>query len=447
MRSRSLLFCLLALALAVVPSRVMAAKEPNIVLIFSDDQGINDVGCYGSEIPTPNIDSIASHGIKFDSFYVAAPVCTPSRFGLLTGRFPNRAQDNLNHALMFLDERDDVVGLHKEETTIAQVLKKRGYATALIGKWHLGHGRPEFSPNEHGFDYSYGTTGGCINYFTLKYGYKPDWARNGKQIEEEGYATDLITADAVRFVKEQKSAQPFFLYLAYTAPHYGKGWDEATKKTSNILQAKDKDRERLSQIADKDRREFAGMVTAMDDGIGKVLATLKEKDFTENTLVIFACDNGGDPRYGGSNKPFRGQKNQVFEGGIRVPCLLQWPAKIQAGQTIREPVTALDFFPTLSDLTGANTKGLSLDGNSIAPLLLKNKAPGSRDLFWKTPTGDALRRGPWKYVRTNKEEMLFNLEEDPHEEDNLATVKPELMKELQAAHARITSSFPKHKER
>ncbi|MEP6663693.1 MAG: sulfatase-like hydrolase/transferase, partial [Verrucomicrobiota bacterium] len=280
---------------------LFAGEKPNILFIFSDDQGMGDVSCYGSEIPTPHIDSIAKNGAKFESFYVASSVCTPSRFGLLTGKYPNRAHDNLMGALMFQIPRDDDVGIRPQEKTIAEVLQENGYRTALIGKWHLGHGLPEFAPNNHGFDYAYGTSGGCVDYFTRKYGYKPDWYRNGKPVEEPGYSTDLLTEDAVRYLAEQKSGKPFFLYLSYTAPHYGKGWDEETKKTSNILQAKDEDRARFSEIADKDRREYAGMVAALDDGVGRVLGALKKQKLEKNTLVIFACDNGADPHYGGSN--------------------------------------------------------------------------------------------------------------------------------------------------
>ncbi len=430
-----------AAVLALMSLAVSAAERPNIVFIFSDDQGMNDVGCYGSEIPTPNIDSIARNGLKMDSFYVAAPVCTPSRFGLMTGRYPNRSHDNLRHALMFLDRKDSVIGIRKDEMTIAEVLKKRGYQTALIGKWHLGHGKQEFLPNAHGFDYSYGTTGGCVDYFTLKYGDKPDWARDGKQIEEKGYSTDLITGEAVKFLEAQKRGKPFYLYLAYTAPHYGKGWNEKTRKLSNILQAKDSDRAKLANIEDKDRREFAGMVAALDEGVGRVLETLKRMKLDEKTLVVFACDNGGDPHYGGSNKPFRGQKNQVFEGGIRVPCVMQWPGKIKPGTTTQEPVTALDFFPTFCELAGASTRKHQLDGQSILKLMTQNRAPAERDLFWKTLTGDALRRGPWKYVRVGADEMLFNLEDDPHEQEDLARVKPDLLAELKEAHQKISATL------
>lgn len=432
---------LCGLLLLLVGASVNAAERPNILLIFADDLGSGDVSCYGSEIKTPHIDSLAREGAKFESFYVASPICTPSRFGLLTGRYPSRSQDQLMGALMFLDAKDDVRGIRPHEKTIAEYLRTAGYRTAIIGKWHLGHGLPEFSPSRHGFDYAYGCHGGCINYFTLKYGEKPDWYRDDVALEENGYSTDLITADAVRYLKEQKAGKPFFLYLAFTAPHYGKGWDETNKQTTNVLQAKPADRERFKHIADERRREFAGMVAAMDDGIGRVLETLRRQKLDQNTLVIFTSDNGGDPRYGGDNKPFRGQKAQLFEGGIREPGLMVWPGKIKPGTTVRTPVTTLDLFPTFCELAGIEQKTLALDGTSLVSLLTEGKAMPERDLFWKQPNSDALRRGPWKYVRVAKNEMLFNLETDASETNNLATDQPELLAKLKAAHAAITKTL------
>lgn len=414
-----------------------AAERPNILLIFADDLGIGDVGCYSSEIQTPNIDSLAREGAKFESFYVAAPICTPSRFGLLTGRYPARSQDNLLGALMFLDAKDDVRGIRPHEKTIAEYLLRAGYRTAIIGKWHLGHGRPEFSPGRHGFEYAYGCHGGCVDYFTLKYGRKPDWFRDDVALEQNGYATDLIAADAVQYLEKQQVGRPFFLYLAFTAPHYGKGWDESKQQVTNILQAKAADRTRFQHVTDERRREYAGMVAALDDGIGQVLATLRRRKLHENTLVVFTSDNGGDPRYGGNNQPFRGQKAQLYEGGIREPGLMVWPGRIRPGMTVREPVTTLDLFPTFCDLAGIDRAGLACDGTSLAPLLRDGEPPAERNLFWKQPNSDALRRGPWKYLRIARQEMLFNLESDPAESNNLAATHPELMRQLKSTHATI----------
>lgn len=432
------------LALAMMPTQpANAAVGPNIVVILADDLGMHDVSCYGSEIPTPNIDSLAKTGARFNSFYVAAPVCTPSRFGLLTGRYPNRSQDRLIGPLMFQDPRDDRRGIRPHETTIAEVLRTNGYATALIGKWHLGHGQPEFLPNRHGFDYTYGCSGGCVDYFTLKYGQKADWQRNGQAVNETGYATDLITDDAVRYI-EKSSGSPFFLYLAYTAPHYGKGWDGEKKQSQNVLQSKPADREKFKAIKDADRREYAGMIAAMDEGIGCVLTTLRQRGLETNTLVIFTSDNGGDPHYGGSNDPFRGRKSELFEGGIREPCLMVWPGRIQAGSVIDEPATALDFFPTFCELAGAQAESSGLDGNSLVCLLLQKQPLPPRDLFWQSSKEVALRRGDWKFVRRASKEMLFNLRQDSAETKDVAAAHPELLGALKAAHTKIAATFPKN---
>ncbi len=434
-------FASAALALFLTTVGLLGAnKRPNIVVIFADDLGINDISAYGKEIKTPHIDSIGRKGVKLEQYYAASSICTPSRFGLLTGHYPNRSQDKLLGALMFLEERDDHRGLRKHETTIASVLKTNGYRTALIGKWHLGHGEKEFLPNNHGFDYSYGSQGGCVDYFTQKYGYKPDWFRNGKPLQEKGYSTDLITADTLRFLETQNDDKPFFLFLSYTAPHYGKGWDPVAKKTSNPLQAKPKDRARFPEIKDTNRLEYAAMVAAMDDGVGQVLEALKKRKLLDNTLVIFTSDNGGDPKYAGNNDPFRGRKAQLFEGGIHVPCLIQWPKKLKPGTIIKEPITALDFFPTFCGLAGVSSTSFPLDGNDMMPMLIAGKKQ-ERDLFWKLANFDALRRGDWKFVRDTKEEYLFNLAADPFESKNLAQEKPELLKELKAAHDLVAATF------
>jgi len=427
---------LFALALILASAGLAASERPNLLLILADDLGYGDLSSYGSEIRTPRIDSLAREGARLEAFYAAAPVCTPSRYGLLTGRHPERSADNLLAPLMFLQARDDRRGLRAHEITIARVLRDRGYRTAVIGKWHLGHGEPGFFPQRHGFDHAYGCHGGAIDFLTRRYGEKPDWFRNSQPIAEEGYVTDLISDEAVAWLRAQRPDTPFFLYLAYTAPHYGKGWDPEKRQPTNILQSKADGRDRNAHIADPRRREYAGMVTAMDDGVGRVLAALREARLDANTLVILTSDNGGDLDYGGHNGALRGEKSQLFEGGIREPCLMRWPGRISAGRVIREPVTGLDLFPTLAELAGAERPPFALDGTSIVSLLLGTGAPDpERLLFWSAPRAQAVRRGAWKWVHEDGRHHLFELSADPGEASDLSALQPGLMKELQSRHA------------
>jgi len=361
---------------------------------------------------------------------------------MLTGRYPNRSRDRLTAALMFLKKRDADRGIRPEATTIAELLRKRGYHTGLVGKWHLGHGKTDFLPLRHGFAQFYGCTGGCVDYFTKCYGIQPDWYRGDRHVEEAGYATDLITHEAVRFLEAQKPDRPFFLHLAYTAPHYGKGWDPERKKVTNILQAKKSDLARFSHVEDERRRTYAAMVASMDDGIGRVLDALRRSGLERDTLAIFISDNGGDPRYGGSNGPLRSRKGTVFEGGIRVPFLVRWPGRIKPGSVSRQVACGVDLFPTLCRLVGIDATGIELDGIDLTPTLLEGRVV-DRSLFWSS-YGDAYRQGPWKYVRTPEgNEMLFNLRKDPREQVDLASAKVGVFADLKARHAAIAATFEK----
>ncbi len=431
--------------------------RPNILLIFTDDQGINDVGCYGSEIPTPNIDRLAAEGLNFENFYSASAICTPSRFGLLTGMNPSRSRDHLLGALMFMSDEDKQRGIHPEETTIAEVLRDRGgYHTALTGKWHLGHGESSFLPTHHGFDRFRGHTGGCIDFFTMTYGILPDWYHNTTHISENGYATDLITDEAVAFLKDQREAEnPFFLYLAYNAPHFGKGWSPGEQKPVNLMQPKAEEMKRVAGISDKIRREYAAMVVSLDDGIGEVLTALDHLGLTDNTLVIFLTDHGGDPVYGGNNEPYRAGKATLFDGGLRVPCLMRWPGKISAGRTVESPAWSIDLFPTFCALTGTDAAGLTLDGQDLSQVLLHPAGTGltdetGREFFWQLGKHEelgrrpweALRQGRWKYVSTpNDGEFLFDLETDPYEKENLAEGNEAKFQELKQQAAALGTEY------
>lgn len=426
------------------------SSPPNIVLIFSDDQGVNDVGCYGSEIPTPNIDRIAQQGVKFTSWYSASSICTPSRYGLLTGRNPVRSRDQLLSALMFLSDAER--GLRDDEQTIAEVLHDEcGYTTALIGKWHLGHGQSAFLPVNHGFNIFKGHTGGCIDYFTMTYGIQHDWYEGSTHVPKNGYATELITDEAVEFLKSQQNVQnPFFLYLPYNAPHFGKGWNPSRNETVNIMQAQAKDLQRVEFITDKIRREFAAMVVSLDDGVGRVTRALDDFGLAENTLLIFLTDHGGDPVYGGSNKPLRGDKATLFEGGLKVPCVMRFPGKIKPGTTSSAVTSSLDLFPTFAGLGGADAGKQQLDGRDLTShLFLKTPVP-SRELFWQTGqhaelnrgTWTALRRGNHKYLRLpDGQEYLFDLAADPCEQDNLADSQPERLTGMQVRAAEVAAGY------
>jgi arylsulfatase A-like enzyme len=440
----------ISLLLAVLIGPALADERPNVVLIFTDDQGMHDVGCYGSEIPTPNIDSLARDGMKFNSWYVASSICTPSRYGLLTGRMPSRSQDRLLHALMFLGDRDKQRGIQRGEVTFPAVLQKNGYRTALVGKWHLGHGAPSFLPTRHGFSSFYGHTAGCIDYFTMRYGIQPDWYRDEKQIDEGGYATGLITDEAVRFVKQQKGESPFYLHLAYNAPHFGKGWDAQNRRVVNIMQPHPADMSRVAGIKDVMRRQFAAMVVALDDGVGRVLQAIDDAGLRKNTIVIFMTDHGGDPAYGGSNVPYRGDKATLYEGGIRVPCLMRWPGRVKAGSTSNAVCSALDLFPTLCHLSGIDTEKLALDGIDISPVILGQDTEQPRELFWQLAThselkrGDwtALRLGRWKYINNNLgEEMLFDLEQDLYEKQNLFKSQEQIVNRLRKRRDELLVQF------
>lgn len=444
-------FALLSLLMMIAVREARAADRPNIVLIFSDDQGVNDVGCYGSEIPTPNIDRIAAEGVKLNNWYSASSICTPSRYGLLTGRNPSRSRDQLLSALMFLSDEDAKRGIHQDEQTIASVLSASGYTTALIGKWHLGHGSSDFLPVHHGFQTSKGHTGGCIDYFTMTYGIQEDWYEGTELVSKNGYATELITEEATSFLKSQQDAKkPFFLYLPYNAPHFGKGWNPSKNETVNIMQAQGSDLQRVAFIKDKIRREFAAMVVSLDDGVGQIMASLDKYGLTDNTLLIFLTDHGGDPTYGGSNYPLRGDKATLFEGGLKVPCLMRWPTKIKAGTQSDAVLSSLDLFPTFCELAGASLPNIQLDGISIGEHLLTGAVIPDRKLFWQTGRHAELARGTWtaarvgnlKYVQDAKgTEYLFDVEADPNETMDLTDQLPDSFQEMKMNVRDLSAAF------
>jgi arylsulfatase A-like enzyme len=448
---------LVSLLLAAAPANPQGAtnSSPNVLLILSDDQGYGDVGCFGGDLRTPALDRLAREGARMTRFTVAAPVCTPSRYALLTGRHPLRAKGGLDQVGMMLDPAHAEHGLREGEVTLGEVLRGAGYRTGLIGKWHLGHGRPEQLPTRHGFDTFVGLAGGCVDYFTHRYGTVLDWYRGEELVEEEGYSTDLLTDAALDFLRDQDGEAPFLLVLSYNAPHYGKSLardagpatlatgtfgdpreDERTGEPVqlvNSLQAPPEWIARVGGIADEKRRTYAAMVSAMDDGIARVLDALDEQGLTSDTLVLFTPDHGADltASSAGSNGPLRGGKHSLWEGGLRVPAILRWPGHVAPGSEITQLSSTLDVLPTLATITGADVSGLGLDGLDLGAAWTGGDRV-ERELVWRHGGRTAYRTGPHKLVG----DALFDLDQDPGEAHDVAPDEPARVAELRGARDR-----------
>ena len=397
----------------------VSSKHPNVILIVADDLGYADLGCQGStDLRTPNIDSLATGGARFTNAYVTAPVCSPSRAGLLTGRYQQRFGHEFNTGPFPPAD----VGLPVTEITLAQVLKGVPYATGAVGKWHLGTAEP-FHPQQRGFDEFFGFLSGSRSYTSMEKDDPKPLLRSRDPVAEEGYLTDVLTREAVAYI-DRHSKESFFLYVAYTAPH-------------SPMQATPKYLERFAHITDKKRRTMAAMVSAMDDGVGAMLAALKEKKIDEKTVVIFLSDNGGPTKVNTSrNDPFSGSKGELREGGIRVPLLVRWPGKVKPGQVIDVPVIALDLFTTICAI--ADTKppaDRTIDGVSLVPLLTGQKSdPPHAALFWRYGETFAIRAGNEKLLRERDDQQpkLFDLSSDPAEKNDLAASQPDRVKSLTA---------------
>jgi arylsulfatase A-like enzyme len=268
--------------------------------------------------------------------------------------------------------------------------------------------------------------------FTLRYGNTPDWYEGERLVDPQGYATDVVTDEAIRYLRQQRRGAPFFLYVAFAAPHYGKGWDEINRVPTNVLQAKPETIARMAEIKSRDRRIYAAMVVEMDEAIGRILATLDTQGLVGDTWVIFASDNGADWDYGGNNGPLNGEKGTLWEGGIRVPCILRWPGRIEPGTVIDQPAMALDLLPTLCRVAGVSTEDMPIDGVDLSAAWFDGGTV-ARDVFHLRGEDASFRRGNWKYLRTGGEVHLFNLSEDLGEKTNLASRHPEKLAQLAAA--------------
>jgi arylsulfatase A-like enzyme len=412
-------------------------SRPNVIFLISDDQGYGDAGCYGApDAKTPHLNRLAASGARLTSFYANAPMCSPTRASLLTGRYPYRCG-----VPSIVNSAPGTIGLKEREITLAEALKQQGYRTGLLGKWHLGS-HAQSLPNSQGFDEFYGFHSGCVDYYSHRFYWGlgaglPDFHdlwRNQQEIFQEGeYITHLITREAKRFVRNN-SNQPFFLMVSYNAPHYP-------------MHAPRRYVERFQGL-ERERRMHLAMVAALDDAIGEIVAALDEAGLRDNTLLFFQSDNGATIEdragRGGRNTPLRGFKFSLFEGGIRVPAVVSWPGRIPAGQVIDEMAASMDLFPTVAAICEARIPAdRTIDGKDISGLLTQGARSPHEALFWKQDDQVAVRRGEWKLVvngilalgdkhrlRGNDRIFLSNLTKDIGETRNLSIRYPEMTAEL-----------------
>lgn len=445
------LFSVLFLFIACVWGH--AADKPDIVFILADDLGSYDVGWRGSEIKTPNLDKLAKAGARLENFYVQ-PLCSPTRASLMTGRYPMRYGLQVGVVKPWAK-----YGLPLEERMLPQALREVGYATAMCGKWHLGSFDKKYWPNPRGFDHWYGHLFGALDYNTHIRDGEFDWYRDGTTNHDEGYTTHLVGREAAKFIRDQPKDKPLFLYVPFNAVHAP-------------LQVPEKYKEPYANLKEP-RRTYAGMVAAMDEMVGKIVAAIDETGRRKNTLFIFSSDNGGPaPGRITSNGPLRAGKGTVYEGGVHTCAFATWENHIPPGIAVPALAHMVDWYPTLLKLTGASLKQkLPLDGKDIWPCITQGKpSPRNEVLCNTTPNGGAIRVGDWKFVvheskATDDEGKgkkkaarpaasgeikveLFNLVDDPSEQKNLAEQNPAKLKELRARYDVLAKQAvpPKNKE-
>ena len=413
-------------------------SRPNVVIILTDDQGYGDLSCMGAtDFYTPHLDRLAESGVRFTSWYAASPVCSPSRAGLLTGRYPAHAG-----VRSILGGRRTTQGLSPEIPTLSSELRRLGYHTAFYGKWHLGLS-PECRPERHGFETWMGFMAGCIDYYSHIYywgqsgGLNPvhDLWQDGVEFYANGqYFTEMVTDHAVRYIRQAaQEATPFFLYVAYNAPHYP-------------MHAPKTYLDRFAQLS-WDRQIMAAMLSAVDDGVGAMADELARQGILENTLIFFQSDNGpsresrnwldgrDDPYYGGTAGQLKGHKFSLYEGGIRVPGIMSWPARIPSDQVIDTPAMAVDIFPTILSAVGGDAGAYAVDGYDMLPMVTSGAASPRPPIFWEMGEQIAMRDGAWKLVLHGQLEEgapvedtvhLSNLDDDMGERHNLSSANPEL---------------------
>lgn len=397
--------------------------RPNLVFLLADDLGWKDVGYQGGAVRTPNIDKLCGEGVRFDRMY-AFPLCSPTRSGLMTGRNPVRL--GLGYTVV---RPWSTYGLPPSETTMADVFRAAGYQTAVVGKWHLGHANVAHLPRSRGFDHFYGHVNGAIDYFKHERDGGIDWQRDGVSVREQGYSTDLMAAEASRWIAGRDKKRPFFLYLPWNAPH-------APLQAPADLIA------RYASVKEPKKRTYLAMIEALDRGVGTVVQRLEQEGIASNTLVVFVSDNGGVRGNGADNGPLRSGKSNVFEGGLRVPGLARWTGKLKPG-ACAQMMTIYDMLPTLTAACGIPCKtNKPMDGMNFWPAISQGAAPVARQnlLFAvqpdRGPRQHAVRDGSWKLVRIGQApcdtpvESLFNVEDDPNEQRDLIKDNPEMAARL-----------------
>ncbi|HKO42203.1 MAG TPA: sulfatase-like hydrolase/transferase [Pyrinomonadaceae bacterium] len=425
-------------------------RRPNILFILADDLGYGDLSCYGRpDYQTPNLDRLATQGVRFVNAYSASPLCTPTRCAFITGRYPARTRVGLEepiHEKRSLGEQALTIGLPREHPTVASLLKGSGYETALIGKWHLGY-LPNFSPIKSGFDEFYGIMSGAADFFTHKDMQGDlDFYEGEVPVEHIGYMTDLLTRRAVEYISRRRGNRgdrPFYLSLHYTAPHWP--WEGPHDRPP--------DPELRGPVAFRaggSLKKYAEMMKSLDDGIGQVLNALSRAGRARGTIVVFTSDNGGE-RFS-YHWPFTGEKGALWEGGIRVPAILRWPGVVPAGRISQQPLITMDWTATLIaagkaqadpaypldgiDLLNTGTAGVSpalsakREQSALRPLTSDISHLTSRTFFWRHSNQSAVLKGPWKYLHDGTNEYLFNLEVDQRERANFRTQNPAMFEQL-----------------
>ena len=413
-----------AATLAAVVQGSQRSSRPNVIFILADDLGWGDLSCYGRpDYRTPNLDRLAAEGTRFTDAYSGSAVCTPTRCAFITGRYPGRSKIGLIEPL---HSRDNSVGLEPGHPTIASLLKKSGYDTALLGKWHLGF-RPEWGPNAHGFDEFFGILAGAGDYHLHKNGLgDPDLYENLTPVERNGYLTDLLTDRAVNYISRRRTA-PFYLSLHYTAPH----WPWQDRKGGEKVIFTDKTIEPVTMGGGGSLKLYAEMMRSLDEGVGRVMKALKASGLDRNTLVIFTSDNGGE-RFS-YQWPFAGDKGELLEGGIRVPAIARWPGVVPANHVSHQMAITMDWTATI--LAAGKTmaaEGYPLDGIDLLPIIKRTMPEVDRTFFWRIYKQQAVRKGNWKYFHDGERSRLFDLSTDQREQADFSKSNPEMLKRLSA---------------